>query len=403
MRRWTEVLSFVGTALLLAGTPRIAAPAGAAPIRGVKSDEVVFGMSGPFSGPVRELGRQMKTGIEIAFAAQNEAGGVHGRKLRLVADDDGYDPERAKVAVRDLVERRNAFALVGNVGTATAAAALPYALDKGILFFGALSGADLLRNDPPDRFAFNYRASYWEEAAAAVKYLVEVRRIRPSQVAVFAQEDAYGDAGFEGVLSMLRKYRYDPSRVIRVGYKRNTADVTEAVQTIKRNASKIRAVVMVPTSKAAARFVQKVKNENLDLVLSSISDVGATELSEQLTQLGPGYAEGVIVTQVAPLPTSKATAIMKYHQDLSRYAGTSKPDSISLEGYLMATLLIEGLRRAGPDLNTDTLVAALESIKDYDLGIGALLSLGPSEHQASHKVWVTVMDGQGAYRAIRFE
>ncbi len=403
MRRWTGVLSFVGTALLLAGAPRIAAAASAASIRGVKSDEVVFGMSGPLSGSVRELGRQMKTGIEIAFAAQNDAGGIHGRKLKLLVADDGYDPERTKAAVRDLVERRNVFGLVGNVGTAGAVATVPYALDKGILFFGALSGADLLRNDPPDRFVFNYRASYWEEAAAAVKYLVEVRRIRPSQIAVFAQKDAYGDAAFEGVAYMLRKYRYDPSRVIRVGYKRNTADVTEAVQTIKHNASKIRAVVMAPTSKAAARFIQKVRNENLDLLLSSVSDVGATELSEQLAQLGPRYAEGVIVTQVTPLPTSKATAIMKYHQDLARYAVTSMPDSISLEGYLVATLLIEGLRRAGTDLNIDTLVAALESVKDHDLGIGAPLSFGPSEHQASHKVWLTVMDGQGAYRAIRFE
>ena len=403
MRRWTGILSFAGTALFLAGTPELAAAAGAAQVNGVKRDEVVFGMSGPFSGPVRELGRQMKIGIETAFAAQNQAGGVNGRKLTLVAADDGYDPERTKVAVHDLVERRNVFGLVGTVGTASAAVAVPYALEKGTLFFGAQSGADLLRNDPPDRFVFNYRASYWEESAVAVKYLVEVRRIRPSQIAVFAQQDAYGDAGFEGVAYMMRKYRYDPSLVVRIGYTRNTTDVVEAVRSVKRSASKIRAVVMVPTYKAAARFIQKVKNENLDLVLLSVSSVGATELAEQLIQLGPRYAEGVIVTQVVPIPTSKATAIMRYHQDLSRYAVTQKPNSISLEGYLMARLLIEGLRRAGLDLNTDTLVGALESIKEYDIGIGTPLSFGPSEHQASHKVWLTSLDGQGAYRPIRFE
>ncbi len=403
MRRWIGMLSFAGTALYLAGTPGGAAAAGAAQVNGVKGGEIVFGMSGPFSGPVRELGRQMKVGVEAAFAAQNQAGGVHGRKLTLVSADDGYDPERTKVAVRDLVEKRNVFGLVGNVGTATAAVAVPFALEKGTLFFGALSGADLLRNDPPDRFVFNYRASYWEESAATVKYLVEVRRIRPSQIAVFAQQDAYGDAGFEGVAYMMRKYRYDPSRVLRVGYKRNTTDVVEAVRIVKHSASKIRAVVMVPTYKAAARFIQKVKNENLDLVLSSVSSVGPTELAEELMQLGPRYAEGVIVTQVVPLPTSRATAILRYHQDLARYAATQKPNSVSLEGYLMANLLIEGLRRAGTDLNTDTLVTALESIREYDIGIGTLLSFGPSEHQASHKVWLTALDGQGAYRAIRFE
>src|SRR4030067_2409339 len=137
-----------------------------------------------------------------------------------------------------------------------------------------------------------------------VKSLVEVRRIRPSQIAVFAQQDAYGDAGFEGVAYMMRKYRYDPSRVVRVGYKRNTTDVVEAVRIVKQSASKIRAVVMVPTYKAAARFIQKVKNENLDLVFSSVSSVGPTELAEELMQLDPRYAEGGLGTEGAPLPTS---------------------------------------------------------------------------------------------------
>jgi ABC-type branched-subunit amino acid transport system substrate-binding protein len=177
----------------------------AAQVKGVGEAEIVFGMCGPFSGPVKDLGRQMKAGIEAAFTAQNLAGGVHGRKLTLVVADDGYNPERTRPAMQELLEKRGVFALVGNVGTPTAAVAAPLAMDRGMLFFGALTGADLLRNDPPDRFVFNYRASYWEETAAAVKYLVEVRRIKPSQIAVFAQEDSYGDAGFEGVAFMMRK------------------------------------------------------------------------------------------------------------------------------------------------------------------------------------------------------
>ena len=381
----------------------LAPAAAAAQANGVTESEVIFGQSAAFSGPAKELGRQMKIGIDVAFAGQNEAGGVNGRKLSLVAMDDGYEPERAKVALRDLLERRKVFAIIGDVGTPTTKEVLPYVLDKGVIFFGAFTGAKLLRNDPPDRFVFNYRASYPEETAAQVKYLVEVKRIKPAQIAVFAQEDAYGDAGYEGVATMMRKYRRDPATILRVGYKRNTTDVAEAVKAIKANAAKVRAVVMVPTYKAAARFIQKLKDDRLDLTFTSVSFVGSNELAEELAQLGPRYAEGVVVTQVVPLPTAGATAIIKYRQALQRYAPAEKPDFVSLEGYLAANLMIEGLKRAGKNLNTDTLVDALESIKGLDVGIGTPLTYGPSEHQASHKVWGTVIDAQGAYRSLDLE
>ncbi len=390
-------------ALFLAAALGLAATSAFAEVDGVTADEVLFGMSTALSGPLKDYGQQMQIGFESAFAAQNKAGRVNGRKLKLVVLDDGYEPERTKVAMRQLVEKQKVFAVVGNVGTPTAAVSLPYILEKGVLFYAPFSGADLLRNDPPDRFVFNFRASYWEEMATAVKYLVDVKGIKPDQIAVLAQNDSYGEAGFDGVAYMMRKYKRDPRQVLRVGYKRNTTDVAEAVRVIKANAPKLRAVVMASTSKATARFVQKMKEENLDLTLATISGVNSSELAEQLMLLGPRFAEGVIVTQIVPLPTSRSSAIMQYQQALALSAPSEKPGFISLEGYIAANLLIEGLRRAGRDLTTDSLVTALESIKNLDIGIGVNLSLGPSEHQASHKVWLTSLDAQGAYRAIHFE
>lgn len=393
---WAAALAAVAAGLLGPAPAR-------AQVNGVTDAEVLFGMSAAFSGPAKELGRQMKVGIDVAFAAANEAGGVHGRKLAVVAMDDGYEPARTQTAMVELVEKRKVFGIVGNVGTPTAVVAVPYAVDKGVLFFGAFTGAGLLRNDPPDRYVFNYRASYAEETAAMVRYLIEVRRIKPSQIAVFAQEDAYGDAGFNGVAHMMRKYKRDPAQVIRVGYKRNTTDVSDAVKVIKQNASRIRAVIMVPTYKAAARFVQKLRDERLDLLFSAVSFVGSNELAEELMQLGPRYAEGVIVTQVVPLPTSKASAILKYQQLLSRFAPSEKPGFVSLEGYVAASVLVEALRRAGKGLSTDTLIDAIEGIKGWDMGIGVPITFGPSEHQGSHKVWGTVIDAQGVYRTLDLE
>jgi ABC-type branched-subunit amino acid transport system substrate-binding protein len=305
--------------------------------------------------------------------------------------------------MKALAEQQKVFGFIGNVGTPTAAVAIPYALEKKTLFFGAFTGAPLLRKDPPDRYVFNYRASYAEETAAAVKYLIEVRRIKPYEIAVFAQNDKYGDAGFEGVARMLRRYRRDPSKILRVGYERNTADVHGAVSEILRNLQRVRAVVMVPTYRAAAQFVVNLKDKGADLIFTSVSFVGSNAFAEELMQLGKSYAEGVIVTQVVPLPDSKSSVVLRYQELLNKYAPGEKPDFVSLEGYIAATLLIEALNRTGPELNTETLVATLEGLRGLDLGLGAQINYGPSEHQASHKVWGAVLDAKGVYQNLELD
>ena len=158
------------------------------PVRGVTDSEIRFGISAPFSGAAKELGQNMKLGIEAAFNVANASGGVHGRQLRLIAADDGYEPTRTAETIRRLYETDQVFGLVGNVGTPTAAIALPYTLERRMLFYGAFTGAGLLRSDPPDRYVFNYRASYAEETDAVVRYLVKVRRLKPEEIAVFAQQ-----------------------------------------------------------------------------------------------------------------------------------------------------------------------------------------------------------------------
>lgn len=380
----------------------LAAPA-AAQVRGVTGGEVTFGMCAPFSGAARELGRGMRTGFEVAFAAANETGGVQGRKLKLEALDDGYEPDRAKACMKELVENRKVFAIAGNVGTPTAAVAMPYAVDHKVLFYGAFTGAALLREDPPVRYVFNYRCSYAEETAAVVRYLIEARRLKPSQIAVFAQDDAYGDAGYAGVAHQVRRYGFDSARLLRVGYKRNTADVAEAAREILKNRARAQAIIMVPTYKAAAKFIESVVNGGFKPIFTSVSFVGATALAEELRALGGKYAEGVIVTQTVPLPSSQATAIIRYRELLKRFSPADEPDFVSLEGYIAGTVLVEALRRTGRALDTERLVDTLETIRGLDLGIGTPINFGPSEHQGSHKVWGTVLDAKAVYHTIDLE
>jgi ABC-type branched-subunit amino acid transport system substrate-binding protein len=372
-------------------------------VRGVTANEIRFGIVAPFSGAARELGRQMKLGIEAAFNRTNEAGGVDGRSLKLIAADDGYEPARTLDAMKQLYDKDQVFGFIGNVGTPTAAVALPFALEHRTLFFGAFTGANLLRNDPPDRYVFNYRASYAEETDAVVRYLLKIRRLQPKQIAVFAQQDAYGDAGFAGVAKAFRSLGLNDSAILRIGYKRNTVDVDDAVNLLKLQKAPVKAVVMVATYRAAAKFIEKTHDVFPGMLYSNVSFVGSTELAEELMLLGARYASGVIVTQVVPAVGGYSSSVMEYKNALAKYFPGEAPDYVSLEGYVAANVLIQGLKRAGPQVETERLIDTLENMRNIDLGLGTALGYGKGEHQASHKIWGTAIDDNGKYQAIELE
>ena len=371
-------------------------------VRGVTHSEIRFGISAPFTGPAKELGQNMKRGIEAAFNVANAKGGVNARQLRLIAADDGYEPTRTALTMPQLYERDQVFGLVGNVGTPTALVALPYALDRKMLFFGAFTGAGLLRNDPPDRYVFNYRASYAEETAAVVNYLVKVRRLLPEQIAVFAQQDAYGDTGFAGVEKAIRSLRGgNASPILRLNYQRNTVDVENAVaQLQQKRGFPIKAVIMVPTYRAAAKFIEKTRDLYPDMIYTSVSFVGSTALAEELMLLGKRYATGVIVTQVVPAVDGHSSLVLDYKSALARYFPGQESDYVSLEGYVDANVLIAALQRNGAQLDTERLVGTLENLRDLDIGLGTPVTFSRSDHQGVHKVWGTQLDETGHYQPI---
>ena len=374
------------------------------PVHGVSDSEIRFGIAAPFSGPSKELGQEMRVGIETAFRMANETGGVNGRTLKLVTADDGYEPGRTPDAMKQLYDQDQVFGFIGNVGTPTAAVAAPFALEHHALFYGAFTGAAILRNDPPDRYVFNYRASYAEETEAVVHYLVKVRRLRPEQIAVFAQQDSYGDAGYAGVAKAMRTLRGgDSGFILRVGYPRNTVDVDAAVGQLKSSKASIKAVVMVASYRAAAKFIEKTKDAIPGLTYSNVSFVGSTSLRDELMLLGPKYAQGVIVTQVVPAVDGYSSLILEYKNALSRYFGGEAPDYVSLEGYVAAKILVEALKRAGPKLTTENVVNALEDMHDYDMGLGTSIAFSRSEHQGSHKVWGTQLTDTGKFEPFELQ
>ncbi|WP_339911189.1 ABC transporter substrate-binding protein [Symmachiella dynata] len=371
--------------------------------RGVTADTIHLGTTTAFNGPNEELGRNMVIGMKSYFDSVNDAGGVHGRRIELTVLDDRYDPDKALENMKQLFEDRKVFAVIGNVGTPTANVTSVFASKNGHLFFAPLTGASLLREDPPDRYIFNYRASYQDETAALVKYFVESLQISPEQIAVFAQNDAFGDDGFAGVARAVKARGIEVDQLLRVGYDRNQFNIDEAVSTIVDDKNDIRAIVMVSTYKVAARFVKRVKAVKPDMVFGAVSFVGSRAFAEEFRENGPADGEGVIVTQVVPPFMSNATGVLEYRRLLQKYNPEYEPGFVSLEGFIAARIFTEGLRLAGPDLNTETLIDALHRINDLDIGIGPMLTFSPSRHQASHQVWGTRLTKEGEFESFDLE
>jgi branched-chain amino acid transport system substrate-binding protein len=393
----------VGPSSAAAAAPTAPVAPAVTATRGVTDREIRFGIAAPFSGASRELGRQMKLGIDTAFNRVNDGGGVESRMLRLIAADDGYEPTRTADAMKQLYEKDQVFGIIGNVGTPTATVAVPYALERRMLFFGAFTGSNILRRDPPDRYVFNVRASYDEETDAVVRYLVKLRRLQPRQIAVFAQQDSYGDAGFAGVAKAFRSLGVSDSAIVRLNYTRNTVDVDDAVTQLKAQKPQIKAVVMVATYRAAARFIEKTRDTYPAMIYTNVSFVGSTSLADELKLLGPRYVSGIVVTQVVPAVSGYSSVVLEYKNALAKYFPGETPDYVSLEGYVSANVLIQALKRTGPQLDTEKLIDNLESMGNLDMGLGTSLGFGRGEHQASHKIWGTALDETGKYQPIELE
>jgi ABC-type branched-subunit amino acid transport system substrate-binding protein len=353
-------------------------------------DEILLGMSTALSGPAAELGENMKAGVLAALEEANRGGGIAGRSLRLVALDDQYEPSQTVPNMRELIDERQVLAVVGNVGTPTAVAAIPIAIQARTPFYGAFTGAGVLRKTPPDRYVLNYRASYAEETAAMVDALVEQAGVRANEIAFFTQRDAYGDAGFVGGIAALKRHGLESEHDVAHGrYERNTLAVENGLAEVLQADPPARAVIMVGAYAPCARFIELARDVGLDALFLNVSFVGAAPLN---AALGP-KGDGVIVTQVVPHFDEDLPIVREYREALAALGEKVLPTFGSLEGYVATRILIRALRAIEGAPTREAIVVALEALEDFDIGLGVALRLAPDDHQASHTVWPTILRG----------
>ncbi|SEO88664.1 ABC transporter substrate-binding protein [Aquisalimonas asiatica] len=354
--------------------------------------ELRFGIVAPFSGGAAGLGEGMRTGIETHFEEINAAGGVNGRQLELISRDDGYEPSRSAPLTREIIEEDDVLAAIGNVGTPTAIVTIPIHNRSETLLFGAFTGAGVLRQDPPDRYVINFRASYHQETAAMIDGLLEAG-VEPDEIAFFTQNDGFGDAGHSGAMAALEAHDVNRPEALAHGrYTRGTTNIHHGLATILEAETEPRAIIMVGVHGPIAEFVEEAYWDLPDTVFLAVSFVGSHALRDALD---PEMAESVVITQVVPPYDADLPAVEDYREALAAHAPDTDPNFISLEGYLAARTFVAGLEEAGDNPGREDIVDGLLSLGEFDIGLGETLSLGPDDHQASDSVWPTrIRDGE---------
>ena len=353
---------------------------------GITENSITLGMTSPFSGPNGAYGNDMRQVIEAYFDQVNKSGGVNGRKINLVALDDGYETDRAVANTRIPISEKNAFALLASYGSSPTTEAMNKVFGPSrVPLVGTISGAGSLREpisqNPGSRYMFNVRASYADETEAIVNQMVSLGL---KNIAVFYQNDGFGKSGLDGVTNALKKHNLAPTATATV--ERNSVDVNAAVEAIAK--AKPQAVVMVTLYKPTAAFVKAMKKAGQNPMFMTLSPVGTEQL---IAELGPD-ARGIGISQVMPYPWSDVVPLVHDYQKL---IGNKKNgfSYYGIEAYAMARIMVDALRKAGKDPTREKLLAALEGT-NTDLG-GFRVAFSPTNRQGSRFVELTVVGSGG--------
>jgi branched-chain amino acid transport system substrate-binding protein len=359
--------------------------AGFQPARAQSDTKIILGQSAAFTGPAAQLGIQFYQGAKLCFDMVNAQGGINKREIEIRNLDDGYEPDRCAENTRMLI-KEDVFALFGYIGTPTSVVALPQAIRARMPFIAPFTGAMALR-EPFNRYAFHVRGSYNDETGLIVRQLTGLGL---KKIAVFYQNDAYGKAGLDGVNLALSSQNL--KAVAQATVERNSVDVAAAVQTLVAAAPD--AVVQISAYKSCAAFIRAARKAGYGGTFYNVSFVGTQALADELGKDGAG----IVVSQVMPSPYTAARPISREFADAVKTAGAGvQVNFSSMEGYLAARVMVEGLKRAGAKPSRETLVTGLESLGTQSFG-GFNVSFSPTDHVASNFVELSMLMGDGRVR-----
>jgi len=367
-----SILGLVGTILLsvFIGTGDCADK-----IRGVTDTEVIIGQWGPQTGPAALWGA-VGRGTAVFFELINERGGIAGRRLKYVLRDDAYQPSKTKAIAKEFVENIGVFGIVGGVGTASGMAVRDYLMENKVPWVGPATGTTHWTN-PLHRYLFGVYPLYKDEAYLLTKYAVEQMGIK--KIGFFYQNDDYGKEGLEGAKECLDKRGIKLVATVPV----EVTDTDLKTHALKLKESGAEAVILWILPKHAAIMLQTAKAAGFQpqwIATSTLSD------APMMLNITKGLWQGVVF---ANLLNWESPLVSKYMDAQKKYAPTEQNTGIFfLAGFFFAEPMVEGLKRAGKDLNPESFVKAMESIRNWNDWLGHDCTFTPEDHQGNRSIYI---------------
>ncbi|HZF19264.1 MAG TPA: ABC transporter substrate-binding protein [Burkholderiales bacterium] len=357
---------------------------GGAYAQGVTKTSILIGQSSPFSGSNKELGDDIREGLQAYFKQINDAGGVNGRTIELVALDDANDAKRSGENARILIEQRGVLALVGYASATLSLPALPYVEKARIAFIGPFTGAEPMRAFR--RNVYNIRASYADELEKIVDFYTTTGM---KKFSVIHYDDAVGKENLAAVETALARRGLKPASI--GALKRNQTDLGVAVADVVKAAPDV--VIATTLYKTTGDFIKGARTAGSNAQFASTSFVGASALATELGDQGMG----VVVAQVVP-PYSRASiqVVREYQAAIAKSLGKKDYSFTSLESFIGAKVLVEGIRRAGANPTRESLMKALDGMQNFNVG-GYVVDFTPTNHNGSKFVELTAISKSGRF------
>ena len=372
--------------------------------------EIILGNSAAYQGVSRELGIELYRGSMAYFEMINASGGINSRPIRILANDDGYNPLPAVENTIKLIKDHKLNLLFGYVGTPTVTRVLPLLKkfeEEHVYLFLPFTGAEPQRQYPYDQYVFNLRASYREETAGLVNLFVGLGL---KKIAVFYQIDAYGRSGWDGVRNALKKH--DLKIHSEATYRRGTKyshSLSAQVQIIKDSGAD--AIISVGAYQACAGFIRDAREAGFTGPIANVSFVGSEKmlalLAEAEAKTGQDYTYNLVNSQVVPSYEDMSIPAVRQYRSWMKKANPKSPEEfmdvdyqspefsfVSFEGFLNARFMVEILQRL-EGVKRDQIGHAIETMGKIDIGLLEPVEFAPGKHQALNTVYfTTVKDGR---------
>ncbi len=357
---------------------------GAGHAQGVTKTNILIGQSSPFSGSNKELGDDIREGLQAYFKQVNAVGGVNGRTLELIALDDANDAKRSGENARILIEQRGVLALIGYASATLSLPALPFAEKSKVAFVGPFTGAEPMRSFR--RNVYNIRASYADELEKIVDFYATTGM---KKFSVIHYDDAVGKENLAAVELALTRRGLKPSSIATL--KRNQTDLGATVADVVKAEPDV--VIATTLYKTTGDFIKSARKAGSGAQFASTSFVGASALANELGDQGTG----VVVAQVVP-PYARASIpiVREYQAAIEKSLGKKEYSFTSLESYIGAKVLVEAIRRAGANPTREGLLKTLDSMQNFNVG-GYLVDFSASNHNGSKFVELTAISKAGRF------